>query len=307
MACQALRIGHFGSDREDEAVVSRGNRAEQVAGQILSIARREGLTPGDRLIEQHFARSLGMSRGPVRSGLRLLAESGVVTSAPNRGYVLADGAHSKAIADAIASGGDRTYRAIADDRLDGKLPDIVSEAELIRRYGLKRPDLLRLLDRIAAEGWTERLPGYGWRFAETLSGHAAYLQSARFRSVIEPAAILEPDFHLDPEVIERLKERQQWVRESGLKSLTIGEVFQIGCEFHEEIMRAAGNPFYVEALRRVNSIRRLFAYRTYTDHDGIVRHIREHLRLLDLLGDDRRTEAAALMRRHLQHVPGAAK
>jgi DNA-binding GntR family transcriptional regulator len=89
----------------------------------------------------------------------------------------------------------------------------------------------------------------------------------------------------------------------GLAVLTVGEVFQLGCEFHEEIARGAGNPFYVEALRRVNAIRRLFTYRLLADHDRISRHVRDHLRLLDLLAAGRMADAAALMRRHLRQVP----
>jgi DNA-binding GntR family transcriptional regulator len=56
----------------------------------------------------------------------------------------------------------------------------------------------------------------------------------------------------------------------------------------------------------VNSIRRLFAYRTFADHDGIVRHLCQHLRLLDLLAEGKRPEAAELMRKHLRNVPQAS-
>ena len=71
----------------------------------------------------------------------------------------------------------------------------------------------------------------------------------------------------------------------------------------EPIIRGAGNPFYVEAPKRVNAIRRLFAYRTCTDHEGMRRHIREHLRLLDLFAGDRMTDAEALLQRHLARSP----
>jgi DNA-binding GntR family transcriptional regulator len=60
-----------------------------------------------------------------------------------------------------------------------------------------------------------------------------------------------------------------------------------------EVLPIERNPFYVDALKRVNAIRRLFAYRTYTDHEGMRRHIRDHLRLLDLIAERRMTDAAA--------------
>ncbi|MCJ9729641.1 GntR family transcriptional regulator [Bradyrhizobium sp. PRIMUS42] len=176
----------------------------------------------------------------------------------------------------------------------------VTEAELMRRYDLSRAELQRLLDRIAAEGWIARLPGYGWRFAATVSSPAAQAQAMAFRVVIEPAAIAQPGYWLTQEVIVRLRERQQRVLDGEFEKMTIGEIYHSGCEFHEEIIRGAGNPFFVEALKRVNSIRRLFAYRSFTDRDGMRRHISEHLRLLEILEVRRYAEAAKLMAKHLQ-------
>lgn len=59
----------------------------------------------------------------------------------------------------------------------------------------------------------------------------------------------------------------------------------------------------LNALKRVNAIRRLFACRTCTDHEGMRRHIRKHLRLLDLFAGDRMTDAEVLMQRHLARSP----
>ena len=50
-------------------------------------------------------------------------------------------------------------------------------------------------------------------------------------------------------------------------------------------------------------IRDRFTYRLLADHDHIARHIRDHLRLLDLIAAGRNADAAALMRRHLRQVP----
>ena len=149
---------------------STSGRAELTAHRILALARREGMQPGDRLIEQRLADELDLSRGPIRLGLKALAAAGLAKSEPNCGFVLAKDTRSVAAESALATlAGDEVYAAIAADRLDDRLPANVTESELMRRYGLSRPELQRLLDRTAAEGWMERLPGYGWRFAETLS------------------------------------------------------------------------------------------------------------------------------------------
>jgi DNA-binding GntR family transcriptional regulator len=50
----------------------------------------------------------------------------------------------------------------------------------------------------------------------------------------------------------------------------------------------------------VNSIRRLFAYRSFADREGMRRHVREHLHLLDVLEVRRYDEAVEAMAKHLQ-------
>ena len=173
----------------------------------------------------------------------------------------------------------------------------------MRRYGLSRPELQRLLDRTAAEGWMERMPGYGWRFAEMLSSPEAYEQSLAFRAVIEPAAITQPGYRLASGTIERLRQRHLRILGGEFERMSLSEVFQSGCEFHEELMRGTDNSFFLEALKRVNSIRRLFAYGTFADRPGIRRHIKDHLRMLELLEAGRNADAAKLMMRHLRHSP----
>lgn len=290
------------SDSSRQRSDNGSERAEHLAGLILALARREGMKAGDRLIEQRLADALDLSRAPIRLGLKALEAAGMARGEPHRGFVLAKNPTSGAAQPALAAvrRSEQVYAAIAGDVLASRLPPDVREAELMRRYGLSRAELQRLLDRIAAEGWIARLPGYGWRFAETVSSPEALAQAMAFRAVIEPAAIAQPGFGLSQEVIVRLRERQQRVFEGELEKMTIGEIFHSGCEFHEEIIRGAGNPFFLEALKRVNSIRRLFAYRSFADRDGMRRHVREHLRLLDVLETGRYTEAADLMAKHLQ-------
>jgi DNA-binding GntR family transcriptional regulator len=284
------------------------HRAEFTAGRILALARREGMRPGDRLIEQRLADALDLSRGPIRLGLKALAAAGLAKAEPNCGFVLTKGTRSTAAESALATfgHGDKAYAAIAADRLGDRLPANVTESELMRRYGLSRPELQRLLGRTAAEGWMVRMPGYGWRFAETLSSPEAYEQSLAFRAVIEPAAITQPGYRLPSSIIERLRQRQLRILGGELERMSLSEVFQSGCEFHEEIMRGTDNSFFVEALKRVNSIRRLFAYRTFADGPGMRRHVEDHLRLLDLLEAGRNADAAKLMLRHLRRSPLAS-
>lgn len=290
------------SSRQRSSRNGGSERAEHLAGLILALARREGMKTGDRLIEQRLADALDLSRAPIRLGLKALEAAGLARGEPNRGFVLAKNPTSGAAKPALVAikRGEQVYATIAGDLLASRLPTDVTEAELLRRYALSRAELQRLLDRIAAEGWIARMPGYGWRFAETVSSPEALSQAMAFRAVIEPAAIVQPGYVLPNEVITRLRERQQRVLDGEFEKMTLGEMYQCGCEFHEEIIRGAANPFFVKSLKRVNSIRRLFAYRSFADRDGTRQHVRDHLRLLDVLEARRYAEAAKLMVKHLQ-------
>ena len=172
----------------------------RVAAGIEERIREQQMPPGTRLVERELAEQLRVSRSPVRGALRLLADDGVVAPGDAGGYVVRQ--PPEALATSVprlgpASADDELYLRIAGDRLDGVLPERITEAAMVRRYGLTPAQLTRVLRRIAGEGWIDRLPGYGWTFQPMLSSLSAYQDSYRFRLVIEPAAILEPTFQLN--------------------------------------------------------------------------------------------------------------
>ncbi len=280
-----------------------------LASQILEIARRENIRRGQRLYEHRLAHRLGVSRGPVRAALRSLAARGLADAVPRKGFVLAQDPDSPTALAALDAGdtSQADYRRIAEDRFAGNLPDTVSEAELMRRYGLKRAELLRLLDRIAAEGWAERLPGYGWRFTQTLTSPSAYAQTGRLRMMIEPGGILEPTFQWNAERMAPVREHQRRILTDDIRIFTTSEMFRFGCELHEAIAECSGNAFLLETLKRINHIRRLFAYRLVPDRKMIREHSQEHLQILDLLEKGQRRQAAELMRAHLHWSAGGGQ
>jgi DNA-binding GntR family transcriptional regulator len=178
------------SSRQRAARNSGSERAEHLAGLIMSLARREGMKAGDRLVEQRLADALDLSRAPIRLGLKALETAGLARGEPHRGFVLAKNPTSGAAQPVLAAvrQSEQIYATIAGDVFASRLPTDVTEAELMRRYDLSRAELQRLLDRIAAEGWIARLPGYGWRFAETLSSPEAQAKAMSRRRSRSPTS-----------------------------------------------------------------------------------------------------------------------
>jgi DNA-binding GntR family transcriptional regulator len=191
------------------------------------------------------------------------------------------------------------YFKIAEDRLKGRLPDTVSEAALKTQYQLTPAQLTAVLTRIAQEGWAERKPGYGWAFSPMLTTPDSLLQSYRLRLALEPAALLEPGYRLDPLVLARCRAAEQHLLDGGIASATADQLHDRGVLFHESLVAASGNAFFVDTIRRVNRVRRLLSYRSMRDRSRYVEHCQQHLDILQLLERGRNDEASAAMRAHL--------
>ena len=71
---------------------------------------------------------------------------------------------------------------------------------------------------------------------------------------------------------------------------------------HQTIIECSQNSFFIDALTRVDRLRRLIDYRQMLDRPTAIMRCREHLELLDLLLADRRVEASEFMKRHLSEL-----
>jgi DNA-binding GntR family transcriptional regulator len=276
-----------------------------LAARIVDIIRREGLPLGHRLTEQSLCDELGVSRSPVRKALQFLQTTGVVSSQANRGFQVARAA-SELGALALpthAESDEAVYMRIADDRLAAKLPDEVSETDLMDRYSLSRLQVQRALNRMAREGMVERKAGRGWLFLPLLTTTDSYRESYRFRMVIEPAAILEPGYQVDRAELEKCRREQVDLLAGGIETWSRSELFRTGVHLHETIVAGANNRFLLDAMRKVNQLRRLLEYRSKRDRAQTSIYMRqqctEHLVLIDLLLRNERVEAAHFLRNHL--------
>ena len=272
---------------------------------IVELIQSDGLQAGSHLPAQQLADRLRVSRSPVNDALALLHRKGLLRRERNRGYFVARPVDQPVhvLVDALRlakpDAATRAYHRIADDRLRATLPGEVSEALLRKRYRLTQADLAAVLARIASEGWVEKKPGYGWRFSPMLTTPDSLLQSYRMRLALEPAALLEPGYRLDPAVLARCRAAEIHLLEGGIRTDTAEQLHERGVRFHEAIVEASGNPFFIDAIRRVNRVRRLLSYRSMQDRRRYRQHCEDHLEVLDLLERGRNPEASRALREHL--------
>jgi DNA-binding GntR family transcriptional regulator len=135
-----------------------------------------------------------------------------------------------------------------------------------------------------------------------LTSLASYEQSYRFRLLIEPAALMEPGYAVDAAAFARARAQQEAMLAGGILLYSRAETFQIGAQFHETLVAASGNAFLLDALRRVNRVRRLIEYRVHKERGRLVQECRDHVHLLDLLEAGRRDDAVAFLRVHLDRA-----
>jgi DNA-binding GntR family transcriptional regulator len=276
--------------------------------QIVELLKQENWEVGSHLPAQLLADRLKVSRQPINDALSLLHEKGVLTREKNRGYFLARRMNeplSQVVAklglaesDAVTS----VYFRIAEDRLKGLLPEEFSEQLIKTTYGLTAAQLNSVLGRIASEGWAERKRGYGWRFSNMLTTPDSLMQSYRLRLALEPAALLEPGYKLQPHVLELCRAAEKHLLSGGIETATADQLHDRGVRFHESLVEASGNAFFIDTVRRLNRVRRLLSYRSMQDRKRYKEHCKQHLHVLNLLEQERNEEASQMLREHLQHT-----
>jgi len=281
--------------------MARVSLSPQIMARIVDHARAQNMQAGQHLPAQLLADSFKVSRQPIVSALKKLEDMGIVQSAPNRGYFLACNADDIPEMDADAAGDDEVYDRIAADRMANRLPDRLSENELMRLYGVARGRLSRVLHQIADEGWIERLPGNGWEFREILTSRKAYSDAYQFRAAIEMQALLLPSFRIDAEGFATARRHQEELLQS-YESESRQKVFGTNIEFHEMLMPCANNDFFLDAVRRINRVRRLMEYSITHDRTRLPQQCREHLQILDLIEERDMQAAATFLFRHIREA-----
>jgi DNA-binding GntR family transcriptional regulator len=273
----------------------------RLAGRILIHARELGYGPGAWLSENALAQTFGVSRTPVRGALAVLSKRGLLNVVPRKGYVLKRAVRDQDLepyAD-FASEDDKLVQRMAADRISGTLADNVSETDLMRRYGVARGALARVLNVLVQDNVIERRNGHGWRFLPALDATQLHEDSYRFRLLIEPACVLEPTFRLDKARALRLRQTHVGLLQDGLEKLSSSKFFELNAEFHEFVASCSGNRFLTEAVIHQNRLRRFFSYIAVCAPERMRVSCSEHVAILDRLIAGEREHAATLLWRHL--------
>jgi DNA-binding GntR family transcriptional regulator len=275
--------------------------SERIAHEITKRIHGGELPPESHLSTQKLADNFRVSRSPVREALLLLANKGVLELRANRGFFVKRGIRIPKSALDLADHSDapEKYYRFAEDWLQNKIPQEITEQFVRDRYELTKAQATEHLSRAANEGWVERKDGYGWRLIAVAKTPEALAQIYRFRAIIEPANLLEPGFKLDRTVAATQRRVMDGLLSGGVERWPAVRLIASGVVFHEDLARMSDNPFFLQALIRVNRLRRLMDYRTLVDRERFYIQARDHLHMLDLLERGENLECSYYMKKHL--------
>ena len=272
----------------------------RMARNILEYLSQHDMNAGNHVTEQELVEELGVSRSPVRAALSYLAGRGVVERKRNRGYFLKlDSRDLRHLSlDLPRTGEEKLLARITEDWLKKQEPESFSESEFRRRYNLGRLATARVLRKLSEDGIVSRNRGHGWRFEPTLRSPEARNESYAFRMIIEPAAIRAPSFELDRGLADLSRRNHEMILKSGSKEMTTEKLSDIDTAFHRLIGVSSRNRFYLAAIERQNSLRRMMESLDW-NQAHLIGSCVEHMEILAAIERGKHEEAAELMEHHL--------
>ncbi|HHI0521098.1 TPA: GntR family transcriptional regulator [Klebsiella variicola] len=279
--------------------------SRRIARQILDLISEARFDPGHHLREQHLADALGVSRTPVRAGLKELTRMGAVEARPNQGFFLLKRSNEldQLEIEQSKSNDQKLYEQLVHDRIAGILPESFTQTEISQRYDVDRGVLTRTLVKLSEDGLIARNAGHGWRFLQTLNSDIALRNSYGFRLMIESMALLTPNLHVDRQMLKRLRARHlRLITHPDITQVPAKEIFETDAAFHELLAEASGNLFVLQAIQQQNRLRRLLEFGSYHNKRRVKEWCEEHVAIIDALRENKQEQAAELMRKHLQYA-----
>jgi DNA-binding GntR family transcriptional regulator len=271
-----------------------------LARQIMGHVRDNRLGREHHLVETSLAERFGVSRTLIRAALKRLAEEKIVDARRNQGFFLRkawDKLEGKTI-DIPPTIDEALYRRLVRDRINGRIPESIIQVTLVKRYGVDRSALLRVLARMADEGIVIKNKGHGWTFLPTINSDASLRSSYDLRRTLEPNGILLESFRIDTAALERTREGHLSIL-GRAEAVTALNLFELDTEFHETVASFTHNSFFIQTIQQHNRLRRLMEFRGYDDRRRVQTWLREHLGIIDALKANKFGAASKLMAEHL--------
>lgn len=273
----------------------------ELARRILEHTQETGLVAGAPVAEQALARTFQVSRTLIRGALKVLLEENLLSHEAGKGYRLVAPPIGQNFNAALPQAEEEELAtSVLRDRMAGRLGDSISISELMRRYDIGRPAAQKALMQLSESQAIERGPGQSWLFRPSLNNLAALEESLKFRLILEPEALLNPNFNADPQRLSLLRSAMQLLLASPVEHFDIQQFRELDISFHELIGQSCGNRFIGDALLQHQSLRRLPNLLPTVSVHRLQEALREHLQIIAHIERGQLEIAADVLRLHLR-------
>lgn len=257
---------------------------------------------GDHLAETAFSTACGVSRTPIRSAFKLLEERDILEWRSEEGYFLAlsSAAELNATIRALEDSEQSVAQKILSDRAERRIGAVQSVSGLTRRYKVPRASVLNALKVLSRDGLVRQLPGRAWAFQSMVDSPSAVEDSYDFRILMEPQAILAPDFVLDTKRASLLREQMTAFLNADDDGITPAAFARLDIEFHTLIGECSGNRFLRASLAAHHRLRKASQKTAATPAFRLRQAMLEHLEILDSLERNQFDLAADQITVHLR-------
>ncbi len=257
----------------------------ELAQKILGVALETGMAAGDHLPEQTFSKACGVSRTPIRSAFKVLEERDALEWRAEEGYflTLASPEDISATIRSLEESEHSVAHQILSDRAERRIGAVQSVSALARRYNAPRASVLNALKVLTKDGIVRQLPGRAWAFQPMVDSANAIEDSFDFRILMEPQAILAPDFALDTKRAGLLRERMTSFLNAPEGAVAPAGFRRIDVEFHTLIAECSGNRFLRGTLTAHHRLRKASQKIALSPEFRLRQAMLEHLEILDSL------------------------
>jgi len=269
----------------------------ELVSRIKALIRSRSQMTNSRIREAVLSRAIGVSRTPIRAALRHLVAEGTLKAHAQGGYAVLQTPAMVAETMAGRESSSGLYGRMLRDIVLNEMPEPASEQALMRKYGVGRGEIRRVLRRFVREGLAEPMPGRGWSMLKFDCERMS--QSYHLRSILEPGMLLDRGYKADPEALERLRSDHAAALSTLSPESPWHELFELDATFHETLARGSNNGLIVDLIQRQNHLRRLAEFFGYSRLERVRASMNEHVAIIDALFSNDVFSASALLGEHL--------
>lgn len=206
--------------------------------------------------------------------------------------------------------GEQTYEVVKEAIISGKFPqgNWLSEDELTEALGVSRTPVREAFKQLQAEGLLEIFPRKGAYIVPLTDGDIINLFEVR--EVLETTFFIRSGKNINRDKLLRLKEKfketeqevHKVARNTDLLETKWRDYLKVDRAFHDELVRAAENPYWLKLYFNIRDRMQVFGFRMGHMPEQIQNLSKQHNEILAALLTKKYSDGQRKLMEHLQYV-----